>query len=443
MKASMIGCGKLGYPVALAWASRGHDMVGYDVSPHAKAITLSRKYPNREPGAQKLLDAGVWLPIVNTVEDAVAHADVVFIAVQTPHLPEYEGITRMPDARADFDYEALKGVVGAVALAALELKKHVSVVVISTCLPGTCDRELRPLFNQYTHFVYAPMFIAQGTVVEDALKPEFILLGYDKDREDERRAIEVVRKFFTDALDSPLASNGERTGKQIPHCLMSVVSAELTKVYYNVYLGIKIVAANVGMEIAHKTGANIDDVTNALGHATDRIISKKYMSGGMGDGGGCHPRDQIALSWLAEELDLSFDLFGAMIEAREKGTEWLGDLCLTEAVRYSLPIVILGKAYKRGTDLTTGSPAVLLKNLLAEVGRFPRVEQWDPHVDGESPLFVDKPAVFFIGSDHDEFYQMKFVQGSVVVDPWGKMADQEGVQVMRVGRGSSGAQKEN
>jgi UDPglucose 6-dehydrogenase len=418
-KAAMIGCGKLGYPVALAWASRGHDVVGYDVAPLAKQITTSRHYPHREPGAQRLLDEGVWLPIINTIGDAVQHADIVFVAVQTPHLPEYEGITRMPEERVDFDYSALKQVVDEVAKAALEQQKHVSLVVISTCLPGTCDRELRPLFNAYTHFVYAPMFIAQGTVVEDALNPEFVLLGYDKDREDERQAIENVCKFFSATVDAP-------------HCLMSVPSAELTKVYYNVYLGMKIVAANVGMEIAHKTNANIDDVTGALAHATGRIISKKYMNGGMGDGGGCHPRDQIALSWLAEELDLSFDLFSAMIKARESGTEWLGDLCLAEAVKASLPIVILGKAYKRGTNLTVGSPAILLKNILDEVGRFPHVEQWDPYVD--APRVFERPAVFFVGTDHDEFYSMPFPSNSIVIDPWGKMRDRENIRVVRVGR---------
>lgn len=417
MRIAMIGCGKLGLPVSLAWATK-HDVVGYDPLPHAKQILEAKKYPYIEAQVDELLQS-TTLRMVDTVELAVEHGSIVFIAVQTPHLPNYEGITRMPERREDFNYSTLRAAVRSVATAAEHLQKFVTIVVISTVLPGTCKRDVEPLLNKYTGFVYAPMFIAQSTVVPDAMKPEFVLLGVDRS---DSRSIDRVREFFLSMQPAEKLR------------FMRVESAEATKCAYNSYLNLKLQNTNMWMEICHKTGADVDEVTSALAMATDRVISSKYMSGGMGDGGACHCRDLIALSWLAKDIDLSYDIFSAMVEAREKQTEWLADLARAEAVRDALPIVILGKSYKKGTNLTVGSPAILLKNILDE-WKIPGVqsaEQWDPYID--PPKTFEVPSVFVVAADHDEFFKMTFPKSSVVIDPWGKLADQEGVKVVRVGR---------
>lgn len=423
MKAAFIGMGKLGFPCALAAATK-HDVVGYDISPAAKEILATRIYPHIEESANELLEQ-TTLRIVDSVGEAVEHADIVFVAVQTPHHPDFEGLTRMPEGRrADFNYAALRQAVRAVATAAERLEKFVTVVVISTVLPGTCERDVLPLLRnnlppQFTGFVYNPFFIAMGTTITDYLNPEFVLLGTNvSDHESIRRV-----STFYQALHSD---------DKLRH--MSVASAELTKVAYNVYIGMKIVVANHIMELAHHTGANCDDVASALMHATDRVVSNRYMRGGMGDGGGCHPRDQIALSWLSQDLGLSYDVPAALVEAREKQTEWLADLARAESMRDAMPIVILGKSYKKGTNLTIGSPAILLKNILDEwkIPGVPATVQWDPWVD--PPQTFTQPSVFVIATDHDEFFCMDFPPASVVIDPWGKVFDEEGIKVIRVGR---------
>ena len=423
--------GKLGYPCALAAATK-HDVVGYDVSPHAKEILRTRRYPHRELRAQDLLEETA-LRVVDTVDEAVRHAEIVFVAVQTPHQPRFEGTERMPEDRADFDYGSLREAVGQVAEAAARLEKRVTVAVISTVLPGTMRREIYPILNEWTLFAYSPLFIAMGETIPNYLNPEFVLLGVDANRTGGREAADAVREVY---------------GTLIPNVKieeMSVASAELCKVFYNVFLGQKIVVANALMEIAHKTGANCDEVTRALAKATDRVISPRYMRGGMGDGGACHPRDQIALSWLARKLDLSRDIFSDMILARESQTEWLADICCELAAKRKMGIVVLGKAYKSGTNLTIGSPATLLKNILDERDGA-QVEQWDPHVD--PPRVFSEPGVFIIATDHPEFYPegalirgvpkgtgwVRYPAGSVVVDPWGFMPDRLDVEVVRVGR---------
>lgn len=449
MKVAFCGMGKLGFPCALAAALR-HDVVGYDIVPGAKKILDSGKYPHREVGADKLLyQVGARLHIVDTVDEAVEYAEIVFVAVQTPHGAEYEGITRMPETRADFSYEALKTSVASIAEAAARQKKRIIVVVISTVLPGTSEREIYPLLNEYVDYVYNPFFIAMGTTIVDYLKPEFVLLGCDSERRD---ALAKVEAFYNELHEHharlSIAYSGAEVCRVVPtdgvvvkHVVMSVASAELTKVSYNVFLGLKISAANAVMEIAHKTGANCDDVTRALALATDRVVSSKYMKGGGGDSGPCHARDQIALSWLAQKLDLSYDLFGSMVRSREAQTEWLAKLCIDEARKHGLQrIIVLGKAYKAGTNLTIGSYATLLVNILGEqawvrdAGHV--VEHWDPHTD-ESRTFSEQ-ALFLVATNHEDFYTQAFAaslpNGSEVIDPWGRFADTEGLRVVRVGR---------
>ena len=86
----------------------------------------------------------------------------------------------------------------------------------------------------------------------------------------------------------------------------------------------------------------------------------------MGDGGGCHPRDNIALSWLSQKVDLSYDWYENLMISREKHTEWLAELTIQKSIEKQMEIFILGKSFKKETNLTNGSPAYLLKNLIEE-----------------------------------------------------------------------------
>jgi UDPglucose 6-dehydrogenase len=116
--------------------------------------------------------------------------------------------------------------------------------------------------------------------------------------------------------------------------------------------------------------------------------------------------------------------------AREKQTEWIADGAVTLALTQDLPIVVLGKAFKPETNLTVGSPAVLLANIIAEV-RLP-VEQFDPYVDsGKPPL--DTPAIFVVATKHSEFSGYTFPDGSIVIDPWRFIPQKPNVLVINLG----------
>ena len=410
-----LGLGKLGVPCALALAKHGgHRVTGYDPDRWAADILAGRAQPPAEAGIGELLGAsGLRL---GTLAQVVADTDgVVFIAVQTPHDPSYGGEQPMPDEPADFDYSYLVQAVRDLEHEAAVQHKQITAVVISTMLPGTMRARLFPLTRHgWVKLIYSPYFIAMGTVIEDFLNPEFVLVGAD----DPDEAADVTGIYRT-VHDQPLY-------------VTSIESAELLKVAYNCFISMKITFANMVAEICERTGADCDEITGGLELATRRIISPAYLRGGMGDGGACHPRDNMAMSWLARRLGLSVDLMGFVSNARERQSQWLAGLVAHHAKLAGLPVVILGKSFKPGIRLTQGSPALLLGAQLAAMNLHPY--SWDPHVDSPEPLLPDGQCVFVVATQHPEFQQLKFAPGSVVIDPFGYMPPGPGIVLVTPGR---------
>lgn len=430
MKIGFMGLGKLGLPCALASEHAGHEVVGYDPNPAVKDYIRDKKIPYREEGTPELLQT-TKIRVVS-VQEMVDFADLIFVAVQTPHNPRYEGITRIPDDRVDFDYSYLIGACKELNEAIEKKGKDMPVVVISTVLPGTMDSQVIPHLGNHFKLCYNPFFIAMGTTRYDFTHPEFVLFG------------------MSDEKTADLAESFYKTIHSSPFYRCSIKSAELIKVAYNTFISTKISFVNNLMEICHHTGADVDEVTNALKLGTERLISPKYLTAGMGDGGGCHPRDNIALSWLSRKLGMTFDFHEAIMMARERQTDFLANLVeeYRKVAVYSpedfsfrefktLPVVILGKAFKEQTNLEVGSPSILLKNILAEQGI--EAEMYDPWVDDAADKTVNpyesgEPKLFFIGTRHAVFRDYKFPVGSTVLDPWRMIPAQPGVRVIGIGQ---------
>lgn len=407
MRVGFVGLGKLGLPVALAVESKGHNVVGYDINPNVAKYLQDKQIPFKEEGIQPLLDNNK-IEIKENIKEVVAASDIIFIPIQTPHEAQFEGATRMPDERRDFDYTWLKEGVKAVSDSAEELGKYVTVVVISTCLPGTYEREIKPLLNEYVNYIYNPFFIAMGTVLADFLNPEFVLIG--RDVEQMGFHVAGLEQFYSTIHDK--------------YCFITdITTAEGIKVFYNTFITTKTVLANIYGEMAHKLGMDVDDISAALSFATDRIISPKYLKAGMGDGGGCHPRDNIALSHIARQVNLSHNIFEDLMAAREDHAEWLADLIMEQDT--SLSTIILGRSFKPETNIETGSPAILVSNILAEKGHD------HAHLEDAN---TEQRALWFIGTQHERYRDIKFKEGSIVIDPFGYIEDQTGVKVIRIGR---------
>jgi UDPglucose 6-dehydrogenase len=127
---------------------------------------------------------------------------------------------------------------------------------------------------------------------------------------------------------------------------------------------------------------------------------------------------------------MSYDWYENLMVCRENQTEWLADLFQKEMIETNLPGVILGKCFKKETNLTVGSPSILMKNILDEKGV--SVDMFDPWIDKtEAPLKT--ACVFFIGTNHDVFLEYEFPNGSIIIDPWRFIQKKDGIKVIQVG----------
>jgi UDPglucose 6-dehydrogenase len=405
MKIGFIGVGKLGMPCAEAVAQKGHDVSAYDVA------------------ERESKDVNMFSTIADTVHDR----DIVFIAVPTPHDPLYDG--NAPTAHLtpkDFDYDT---VISVIKEANEVMTDSQLLVLISTVLPGTVRREFAQHVTN-TRFIYNPYLIAMGSVAWDMVNPEMIMIGTE-DGSLTGDAKELVDFYKTIMENDPRYEIGTWD------------ECECIKVFYNTFISAKIGLVNMIQDVAEKQGnINVDVVTDALAKSTMRIMGPQYMTAGMGDGGGCHPRDNIALRYMAKELNLGYDLFGAIMNAREIQAENLAKRLEYYSNERELPIVIHGKAYKPGVSYLEGSYSMLIVHYLEKRGH--TVTYVDPMTgDDYQP---ESPCVFLMahsasttyeymqeeGDDTDKLY-CDIPKGSVVVDPWRKFIGEDGIEVNHYG----------
>ena len=324
MQIGFIGLGKLGKPCAEAMAEQGITVSGYD---------------NNMSCISKLID------IKATLAEAVIDKDMVFVAVPTPHETGYDG--REPTSHLeprDFDYSILRSVVKECDSL---MNKRQLLVIISTVLPGTIRRDIAPLATN-TNLVYNPYLIAMGSVKQDFLDPEMIMIGTEQGEINQQAA--MLQNFYHDLLNRSVRFESGTWEE-----------AEATKIFYNTFISTKLSLVNMIQDVSQKLGhMNVDRVTSALANSTRRIMSNRYMKAGMGDGGACHPRDNIALRWLAQELELGYDLFGSVMTARESQAENMA----LEILKHGKNVFFSSNSYKPGTELVDGSYSLLVQHYI-------------------------------------------------------------------------------
>lgn len=328
-KIGFIGLGKLGMPCAEAIRKKGFHVAGYDVTEKRSDLVEIRE----------------------SIEDLCRDRDIVFVAVPTPHEEGYDG--REPTSHKqvkDFNYDTLKQVIK-------DCNRNMgvtqSLVLISTVLPGTIRRQLAPLVTN-VKLIYNPYLIAMGTVAEDMLNPEMIMIGTKKGVYKTAIKAQQLESFYNVICGNyPRIEFG--TWEEI----------EAMKIFYNTFISNKIALVNMIQDVAHKLGnMDVDKVTQALAKSTKRIVSPAYMKAGMGDGGACHPRDNIALRWLAKDLGLGYDMFESIMTAREKQAETMAKAIL----EYGNTVWFSSDTYKPGTDLVDGSYSLLVQHYVQKHG---------------------------------------------------------------------------
>jgi UDPglucose 6-dehydrogenase len=391
-----IGIGKLGMDCAEVMAEK-FTVRGYDIYPRTSDLVK-----------------------VCSIEETINESEWIFVAVPTPHAEGYDG--SLPSSHLtpqDFGHDAVKDAITNINKYATSPKK---VVLISTVLPGTTRKHFVPLLDKKHQFLYNPYLIAMGSVKWDMVNPEMIMIGTE-DGNPNALAGELVEIYNQVMQNNPRYEIGTWD------------ECEAIKIFYNTFISAKVGLANMIQDFAIKIGnINVDVVTNALARSTMRIMGPKYMTAGMGDAGACHPRDNIALRWLAQEYDLGYDMFDTIMHAREIQAKNLAKFLVNEAKERGMSIVIHGKAYKPDVPYCIGSYSTLIGHYVKEAGF--NVRYLDPLADDSTEVVSELigPCVLLLahnrqvtygytGKDNVDKFYCDIPKGSVIVDPWRTLSD--------------------
>lgn len=374
MKVNIVGLGKLGLPMACVFASRHFEVLGVDMNEESIAKLQKGICTVKETDlAELLFKVGDDIEFTSDFSK-VGEACATFIIVPTPSGSDNRFVN-------DYVEDALNNV-----CAVLEGNSaYHLIVIVSTVMPGSMDKVFKPIVERYGRIVgedtglcYNPEFIALGSVIDDMLNPDAVLIGESD-------------KFAGNML---VGIYDRICGKDVPCRRMSWYNAEVAKLLLNVCITNKISLANTIAEICEKIpGGNVDDVTGFIG--LDSRIGGKYLRGGLGFGGPCFPRDARAFKRVAEEYRTYDCIADAVDEFNQHHRNFvvnriqdaIGDL-------KDKVVAVLGVTYKPDSPVVEDSEALRIVETLSQVYNA-EVRVYDPEGSHNAMDELDDDAVIF------------------------------------------------
>ena len=362
MRVAIFGTGYVGLVTGTCLAEVGNDVICVDVDALKVARLERGEIPIFEPGLSPLVvdnHAAGRLHFTTDAESAIAHGEIIFIAVGTP--PEEDG-------SADLSH-----VLDVARTIGRALERPAIIVNKSTVPVGTADRvrdtiaaELAQRWVEVRFDVVSnPEFLKEGDAVQDCMRPDRIIIGSDS-----ARAIAALRTLY-----APFNRNHDRL------VLMDVRSAELTKYAANAMLATKISFMNEIANIAERVGADVEQVR--LGIGSDPRIGYHFIYPGAGYGGSCFPKDVKALEHIARSQGYEPRVLSAVEATNAAQKERLFALLGShfEAQLKGRTIALWGLAFKPNTDDMREAPSRTLLEQLWSAGA--RVRAYDPEAHDE------------------------------------------------------------
>lgn len=389
---SIVGLGKLGCPLAACFASRGKQVIGVDLSTRAVEALNNGVALSYEPGLQELLnDSKDNIRATWDFNDAVHSSDVTFVVVPTPSKED-----------GTFDNRFVIEACRSIGQGIKSKSSYHIVVIVSTVMPGSTDSVIQEALEQSSGksigvdfgLCYAPAFVALGSVVQNFLQPDYLLIG----QSDSRAGKELEILYRTICQTNP------------PVMRMNFVNAELVKLANNAFVSTKITFANMLSHICERLpNAHVDTVTSTLG--LDSRIGVKFLKGGLGYGGPCLDRDNVALAAMAQGIGVD-----ALLAKATDQANWQEVTKLVELVKLkrgvSTSVGVLGLAYKPNTDVIDASQGVMLVQALVKEGI--RVVAYDPAANEEAKRVLSKSVVFADSADQC----VRKTDVTVLTTPW-------------------------
>jgi len=355
---TIVGVGHVGLVTAAVMADLGHRVVGLD-SDQGKLDTLrAGGVPFHEPGLPELLErvtSSGQLTFTSDLEEAVHHAEVLFVCVGTPPLPGGG-----PDLRF---VEAVGQQVARYAERELVLVEKSTVPAnTGSRLTQVIDRERTALGRSHVlvHVASNPEFLREGVAVRDTARPDRIVYGTASD-------------FARDKLREVYAPMVEKVG--CPVVETDVPTAELIKHASNAFLATRLSFINAVANVCDRVGANVELVAEGMGH--DARIGRSFLNAGLGYGGSCFPKDVDAFIHLSRQVGYEFGLLEEVRHINEGQRTVVIDRLRDELWHLQgKTVTILGAAFKPGTDDLREAPALHLARALIEEGATVRI--YDP-----------------------------------------------------------------
>ena len=366
MRVAMIGSGYVGLVSGACFADFGHDVVCVDKDLSKIERLNQGVMPIFEPGLAELVTGNAKsgrLRFTTDLAEAVADAEVVFIAVGTP--------SRRGDGHADLSY-----VFAAAAEIAQHLKGYTVIVTKSTVPVGTGDEVERIVreANPKAQFavVSNPEFLREGAAIEDFKRPDRIVIGSE---DEAARGVmsELYRPLFLN--QSPLLFTARRT-------------AELIKYAANAFLATKITFINEIADLCEAVGANVQDVSRGIG--LDNRIGSKFLHAGPGYGGSCFPKDTLALLKTAQDNDVPIRIVEAVVQVNDNRKRAMGRKIIKAlgGEARGKKVALLGLTFKPNTDDMRDAPSLAIVQSLLDAGA--RVTAYDPEgMEVAAPLMPD------------------------------------------------------
>jgi UDPglucose 6-dehydrogenase len=337
MRISVIGCGYLGAVHAAAMAKLGHDVVGVDLD-EAKVSALTAGHaPFFEPELTELLIETLATGRLRftTDLDEIKGSRVHFVCVGTPQM--------RGEFAADLRY------VDAAFAAALPYMSEGDLLVGKSTVPvGTAERLAGDAAGSGATLVWNPEFLREGFAVRDTLHPNRLVYGVPAGLPGEN-----AKLLLDEVYAAPLADG-------VPLVVTDYATAELVKVAANSFLATKISFINAMAELCEATGADVTGLADAIGY--DERIGRKFLSAGLGFGGGCLPKDIRAFMARAGELGvdqaLSFlrEVDSINMRRRVRMVDLAREVCNGSIV--GRRVAVLGAAFKPNSDDVRDSPAL-------------------------------------------------------------------------------------
>jgi UDPglucose 6-dehydrogenase len=312
--------------------------------------------PVQETGLEQLINANRQrLRATISHQEAILNSDVTFVIVPTPS-----------NEQGAFSLQYAAWAFREIGRALAKKDGYHNVVMTSTVLPGSTRYGLLPILENESGkkcgrdfgLCYSPEFIALGSVIRDFLNPDFTLVG-----EFDEQAGSQLEVCYSQIM----ANN--------PPCRrMSLENAELTKIAVNTFITTKITFANMLADLCERIpGGNVDVVSEALG--SDKRIGSRYLTGALGYGGPCFPRDNVALSYLARALGTRADLAETTDQVNRGLAEKMAER-LRPLIQGGTTVAVLGLAYKPSSHVVEESQGIYLAKALSKAGA--RVVAYDP-----------------------------------------------------------------